>query len=158
MRYTLLAVLACVAVATASPVYDKDSVDIGGSLITKQVAGKVKLELAAYRELAAFAQFGSDLDAATLAVLDKGAKNVQILKQGQYTPMPVEKQVAIIFCGVRGLLTEVPLDKIQEFEKEYLDFLELKHKKVLDTIKSGKIDDEVEQVLIGVAKEVAERF
>jgi len=103
----------------------------------KRVAGTLKLDQAQYRELEAFSKFGSDLDAATLAILDKGSKNVEILKQDQYTPVPVEKQIAIIFCGTHGLLREVPIDKVKEFEKEYLDFLELKHKAVLNSLKDG---------------------
>jgi F-type H+-transporting ATPase subunit alpha len=124
----------------------------------KRVAGTLKLDQAQYRELEAFSKFGSDLDATTLAILDKGAKNVEVLKQGQYQPMPVEKQVAIIFCGTHGLLSEIPLDKVKEFEKEYLDFLELKHRSTLDSIQKGKFDEEAEKLLTGVAKEIAERF
>jgi len=124
----------------------------------KKVAGTLKLDQAQYRELEAFAKFGSDLDAATLAILDKGSKNVEILKQNQYSPMPVEKQVAIIFCGTRGLLSEVPLDKVKEFEKEYLDFLELKHKPVLDLLKKGNLDEKSEKLLEAVAHEIAEKY
>ncbi|MCG8696475.1 MAG: F0F1 ATP synthase subunit alpha [Bacteroidales bacterium] len=124
----------------------------------KKIAGTLKLDQAQYRELEAFSKFGSDLDAATLAVLDKGAKNVEILKQGQYSPMPVEKQIAIIFCGTRGLLGDVPQDRIKEFETEYLDFLELKHKDLLDDLRSGKLTPEIEDRLTKISKEVAERF
>lgn len=124
----------------------------------KKVAGTLKLDQAQYRELEAFAKFGSDLDATTLAILDKGAKNVQILKQGQYAPLSVEKQVAIIFCGVKGLLADIPLEKVKEFEKEFLEFIELKHKKALDSIKEGKIDEDTEKLLTAVANEIAERF
>lgn len=134
---------------------------VGGSAqikSMKKVAGTLKLDQAQYRELEAFAKFGSDLDAATLAVLDKGAKNVEILKQDQYSPMPVEKQIAIIFCGTRSLLKEVPVDKIQEFEKEYLDFLELKHRPVLDSLKAGKLDEHSEKLLEAVAHDIAEKY
>jgi F-type H+-transporting ATPase subunit alpha len=134
---------------------------VGGSAqikSMKKVAGTLKLDQAQYRELEAFAKFGSDLDAATLAVLDKGAKNVEILKQDQYSPMPVEKQIAIIFCGTRGLLKEVPVDKVQEFEKEYLDFLELKHRQVLDSLKAGKLDEHSEKLLEAVAHDIAEKY
>ncbi|MBN2522612.1 MAG: F0F1 ATP synthase subunit alpha [Bacteroidales bacterium] len=124
----------------------------------KKVAGTLKLDQAQYRELEAFSKFGSDLDATTLAILDKGAKNVEILKQGQYAPLSVEKQVAIIYCGSKGLLSELPIEKVKEFEKEYLDFLELKHKKVLDKIKEGKIEEEQEELLKAVARDIIERL
>ncbi len=123
----------------------------------KKIAGTLKLDQAQFSELEAFAKFGSDLDAATMAILDKGSKNVEILKQGQYSPLPVEKQVAIIFCGTKGLLRDVHVDKVKEFEKEYLDFLELKHRNILDTIKQGVINKEVEDTLTAVAKEISER-
>ncbi|MBA7540188.1 ATP synthase subunit alpha [subsurface metagenome] len=124
----------------------------------KKVAGTLKLDQAQYRELEAFSKFGSDLDAATLAILDKGVKNVEILKQGQYQPLPVEKQVAIIYCGSKGLLSELPAEKVKAFEKEFLDFLELKHKNVLDSIKAGKIDDQEEKLLTAMAKDIVERL
>ncbi len=124
----------------------------------KSVAGTLKLDKAQYRELEAFSKFGSDLDAATLAVLDKGAKNVEILKQDQYSPMPVEKQIAIIFCGTKGLLKKVPLEKITDFESEFLDLLELKHKKILDSLKEGKMTDETAKSLETIAADVAEKF
>ena len=124
----------------------------------KKVAGTLKLDQAQYRELEAFAKFGSDLDSATLAIIDKGSKNVEILKQGQYEPLSVEKQVAIILCGTRGLLANIPLEKIKAFQKDYLDFLELKHRKTLDEIKEGKFNEEIENILTAVAKDIAERF
>ncbi|MBN1949665.1 MAG: F0F1 ATP synthase subunit alpha [Bacteroidales bacterium] len=124
----------------------------------KKVAGTLKLDQAQYRELEAFAKFGSDLDAATLAILDKGAKNVQILKQGQYQPLSVEKQVAIIYCGAKGLLAGIPMDKVREFEKEFLDFIDLKHKAVLEKIKAGKIDEDTEKLLTAIAKDIAEHY
>ncbi|MBN2611805.1 MAG: F0F1 ATP synthase subunit alpha [Bacteroidales bacterium] len=124
----------------------------------KKVAGTLKLDQAQYRELEAFAKFGSDLDAATLAIIDKGAKNVELLKQGQFSPMPVEKQIAIIFCGTRGLLKSLPIDRIKEFEKEYLDFLDLKHKNILETLRQGKLDEKAEKTLEAVALEVAEKY
>ena len=124
----------------------------------KKVAGTLKLDQAQFRELEAFAKFGSDLDAATLAILDKGTKNVEILKQDQYTTIPVEKQIAIIFCGTHGLLKEVPVEKVKEFEKEYLDFLELKHKAVLNMLKAGKLDEKSEKLLEAVAQEIAEKY
>ncbi len=124
----------------------------------KQVAGTLKLDQAQYRELEAFAKFGSDLDAATLAILDKGAKNVQILKQKQYSPLPVEKQIAIIFCGTKGLLRNVPAEKVSEFEKEYLDFIDLKHKSILTELREGKLTDQMEKTLEAIALEIAEKY
>ncbi|MBN2350871.1 MAG: F0F1 ATP synthase subunit alpha [Bacteroidales bacterium] len=124
----------------------------------KKIAGTLKLDQAQYRELEAFSKFGSDLDAATHAVLNKGAKNVEILKQGQYSPVPVEKQIAIIYCGVKGLLREVALDKVKQFETEFLEFLELKHKKVLQTLKEGNLNELVEKTLEAVAEEIAEKY
>ena len=134
---------------------------VGGSAQIKsmrKVAGTLKLDQAQYRELEAFAKFGSDLDAATLAVLDKGSKNVEILKQGQYSPLTAEKQVAIIYCGTKGLLKNVPIHKITEFEKEYLDFLELKHKDLLDELKKGVINDEITGKLEKIATDIAAKY
>jgi F-type H+-transporting ATPase subunit alpha len=124
----------------------------------KKVAGTLKLDQAQFRELEAFSKFGSDLDAATMAVLDKGSKNVEILKQPLHSPQTVEKQIAIIYCGTRGLLTEVPLDKIKTFEEEFLNLLELKHKNILTTLKEGKLTDEVETQLTAIAREIAEQI
>jgi F-type H+-transporting ATPase subunit alpha len=124
----------------------------------KSVAGTLKLDQAYYRELEAFAKFGSDLDKATLATLDKGAKNVEILKQGQYAPLTVEKQIAIIFCGTRGLLVKVPVDRVKEFEEEFLDLLELKHKDLLAQLREGILTDKEEEVLEKVAREIASRY
>ena len=90
----------------------------------KKIAGTLKLDQAQFRELEAFAKFGSDLDAATKAVLDKGRKNVEILKQGQYSPFPVEKQIAIIYCGTKGLLNDIDIEQVEEFQTEFLEFLE----------------------------------
>lgn len=124
----------------------------------KQVAGTLKLDQAQYRELEAFAKFGSDLDAATLAILDKGAKNVEILKQGQYSPVLVEKQVAIIFCGTKALLKDVPVEKIKDFEVEFIEYLELKHQEVLDSIKEGTLTDETANTLEKVALEIVSKY
>lgn len=124
----------------------------------KKVAGTLKLDQAQYRELEAFSKFGSDLDAATKAVIDKGARNVEILKQKQFSPVTVEKQVAIIYLGTQGLLQSVPVNRIRDFETDYFNVLEMKHKNVLDTIRGGGIDDSVTNVLKEVAKEVAGRF
>lgn len=107
----------------------------------KKVAGTLKLDQAQYRELEAFAKFGSDLDAATQAVLAKGARNVEILKQPQYSPVSVEKQVAIIYLGTNNLLRDVPLDQVREFEHLFLDRLEDKMPEVLEEFRKGKLED-----------------
>jgi F-type H+-transporting ATPase subunit alpha len=124
----------------------------------KKVAGTLKLDQAQYRELEAFSKFGSDLDAATKAVLAKGARNVEILKQGQFSPLRVEQQVAIIYLGSKGLLTSVPINKVREFESEFLSFLENKHKDVLNTLKKGGIGDDVTSVLEKVCKELTAKY
>ncbi|WP_262246847.1 F0F1 ATP synthase subunit alpha [Parapedobacter soli] len=124
----------------------------------KKVAGTLKLDQAQYRELEAFSKFGSDLDAATKAVLDKGVRNVEILKQGQFAPVPVEKQVAIIYAGVKGLFRSVPVSKVKEFEAEYLQQLEQRHPEVLKALKEGKFNDELTGVLDKVAKELADKY
>ncbi|WP_343748861.1 F0F1 ATP synthase subunit alpha [Fluviicola sp.] len=124
----------------------------------KKVAGTLKLDQAQYRELEAFAKFGSDLDAATKSVLDKGARNLEILKQREGDPYPVEKQIAIIYVGTKGLMQNVPVSKVKEFEKEYLDFLEAKHSDVLVRLKAGKYEDADTDVLGKVAKEIASKY
>jgi F-type H+-transporting ATPase subunit alpha len=108
--------------------------------------------------LEAFAKFGSDLDAATKSVLDKGARNVEILKQREGDPYPVEKQIAIIYVGTQGLMQNVPVAKVKEFEKEYLNYLEAKHADVLVALKAGKYTDELTDVLRKVAKEIADKY
>lgn len=124
----------------------------------KKVSGTLKLDQAQYRELEAFSKFGSDLDAATKSVLDKGARNVQILKQPQYSPMSVEKQIAIIYAGTKNLLRDVPVEKVQEFQTAYLSALEAQYRPTLDLLRSGKIDDEITGTLEKVAKEVASSY
>ena len=124
----------------------------------KKVAGTLKLDQAQYRELEAFSKFGSDLDAATKSVLDKGARNVEILKQGQFSPVSVEKQVAIIYAGTKGLLRQVPVNKVKEFEAEFTQQLEVRHPEVLQALKAGKFDDSITSVLETVAKELAARY
>jgi F-type H+-transporting ATPase subunit alpha len=134
---------------------------VGGSAqikSMKKVAGTLKLDQAQYRELEAFSKFGSDLDAATKSVLDKGARNVEILKQREGDPYPVEKQIAIIYVGTKGLMQRVPIAKVKEFEKEYLTILEAQHANVLADLKAGKFTDEITDVLGKVAKEVADRY
>ena len=121
----------------------------------KKTAGTLKLDQAQYRELEAFSKFGSDLDAATKAVLDKGARNVEILKQPQYTPMKVEDQVAIIYCGTNGLLSKVPTNRVRDFEAEYLFFLRQNHASVLDNLRAGKLLDEDTKILKEVAADLS---
>jgi F-type H+-transporting ATPase subunit alpha len=124
----------------------------------KKIAGTLKVDQAQFRELEAFSKFGSDLDATTLAVLNKGARNVEILKQKQYAPVPVEKQIAIIYCGTMGLLKDVPVDKIREFENEYLEFLELKHRDVLDKLKAGVLNSEITDLLENVTQNLVIKY
>jgi F-type H+-transporting ATPase subunit alpha len=124
----------------------------------KKVSGTLKLDQAQYRELEAFAKFGSDLDAATKSVLDKGARNVEILKQGQFSPLRVEQQIAIIYVGTKGLLREVPVNKVREFEADFLSILEAKHKNILNDLKAGKYSDEITNVLDAEAKELSKKF
>ena len=124
----------------------------------KKVAGTLKLDQAQFRELEAFAKFGSDLDAVTLNVIEKGKRNVEILKQGLNSPFNVESQVAIIYAGSKNLLRNVPVDKVKEFEKDYLEFLNAKHRDTLDTLKAGKFDDKITDVLENVAKEISAKY
>lgn len=134
---------------------------VGGSAqikSMKKVAGTLKLDQAQYRELEAFAKFGSDLDAATMNVIEKGKRNVEILKQAQNDPYTVENQVAIIYAGSKNLLRDVPVEKVKEFEKDFIAFLNAKHRVVLDTLKAGKLTDEVTQTLTQVAKELSQKY
>jgi F-type H+-transporting ATPase subunit alpha len=124
----------------------------------KKVAGTLKLDQAQYRELEAFSKFGSDLDAATKSVLDKGARNVEILKQAQFSPFRVEQQVAIIYCGAKGLLRDVPVNKVKEFESDFIAFMEAKHKDVLNQLKAGKFTDELTDVLETVAEDLSSKY
>ena len=124
----------------------------------KKVAGTLKLDQAQYRELEAFAKFGSDLDAATLNVIEKGKRNVEILKQKQSDPFTVEEQVAIIYAGSKSLLRHVPVDKVKEFEKDYLAFLKAKHRDTLNVLKSGQLTDEAIAVLEKAAKEISHKY
>ena len=124
----------------------------------KKVSGTLKLDQAQYRELEAFAKFGSDLDAATMNVIEKGKRNVEILKQNQADPFKVEDQVAIIYAGSKNLLKDVPVDKVKEFETDYIQYLNLKHKDTLDTLKAGKLTDEVIETLTSAAKEVSAKY
>jgi len=124
----------------------------------KKVAGTLKLDQAQYRELEAFSKFGSDLDAATKSVLDKGARNVEMLKQAQFSPFTVEKQVAIVYAGTKNLMRSVPVNKVKEFETEFLTQLELRHPETLAALKVGKFDDNITGVLDTVAKEISSKY
>ena len=134
---------------------------VGGSAqikSMKKVAGTLKLDQAQYRELEAFAKFGSDLDAATMNVIEKGKRNVEILKQAQNDPYTVEDQVAIIYAGSKNLLRNVPVEKVKEFERDYIELLNTKHRDSLDDLKAGKLTDEVIDVLTQVAKDLSSRY
>ena len=124
----------------------------------KKVAGTLKLDQAQYRELEAFSKFGSDLDAATKSVLDKGARNTEILKQGQFSPYRVEQQIAIIYLGTKNLLRTVPINKVNEFEKEFLDAMERKQKSTLDALKAGQFTDEITKTLETVANDLLAKY
>ena len=124
----------------------------------KKVSGTLKLDQAAYRELEAFAKFGSDLDAATLSVIEKGKRNVEILKQNENTPFTVEDQIAIIYAGSKNLLRDVPVEKVKEFERDYIELLNAQHRGMLDTLKSGKLTDEVIATLTSVAADLSAKY
>ena len=124
----------------------------------KKVSGTLKLDQAQFRELEAFAKFGSDLDAATLNVIEKGKRNVEILKQAQNDPFKVEDQVAIIYAGSKNLLRDIPVDRVKEFESEYIRVLNDKHSKILSTIKQGKLTDEVTSTLEKVCADLVSKF
>jgi F-type H+-transporting ATPase subunit alpha len=134
---------------------------VGGSAqikSMKKVAGTLKLDQAQFRELEAFAKFGSDLDDATKAVLGKGERNVEILKQDQNSPLPVEEQIAIIYCGTKNLLKDVPVDKIREFEVEFLDYMRNKHADTMASLKAGKYTDAETSVIESAAAEMTARY
>ena len=133
---------------------------VGGSAqikSMKKVAGTLKLDQAQFRELEAFAKFGSDLDAATLNVIEKGRRNVEILKQAQNDPYTVEDQVAIIYAGSKNLLKDVPVTGVKAFEKDYIETLRMSHQETLSSLKAGKLTDEAITVLTDVAAEVTKR-
>jgi F-type H+-transporting ATPase subunit alpha len=135
---------------------------VGGAAQTKgmkQVAGQLRLDLAQYREMAAFAQFGSDLDAATQAQLARGARLVEILKQDQYKPLSTVQQVMSLFSGVRGLMDDIEIADAKKFENGFLNFMEEKHKEIIETIeKAKKIDDDTETKLKAAVQEFKELF
>ena len=135
---------------------------VGGSAqvkAMKKVAGTLKIDQAQFRELESFTKFGGDIDAVTARVIDKGRKNERLLIQPQYHPMAVEEEIAVIYCGVNGLLANVPIDKVAEFEKQFLQLLHAKHADdVLAVLASGKLTDEVSDKLKAAALEVSARF
>ena len=124
----------------------------------KKVSGSLKLDLAQYRELEAFSKFGSDLDASTKMQLERGKRNVEILKQGQYEPFAVEQQIVSIYASTKGFFDKVPLEKIKQAEKDLLQYLNTQYRSVLDTLKSGVINDEVEKTLRKAADEVLSKY
>jgi F-type H+-transporting ATPase subunit alpha len=124
----------------------------------KKVAGTLKIDQAQFRELEAFSKFGSDLDATTKAVLDKGSRNVEILKQPQYSPMKVEEQIAILYCGTKGLLQKIPVRKVIDFEIDFLHHMQIDHNDVLDSLKKGMLTDNDIKVLEQTAKEISRKY
>ena len=138
------------------------NVGVGGNAqikAMKKVAGTLKIDQAQYRELEAFSKFSGDMDPVTALTIDKGQKNARLLVQPQYSPMPVEKQIAILYCGINGLLRNVPLDKVEDFEAAFLNTLALDHQSdVLDVLKTGVINDEVTKAIEETATMVAKQF
>lgn len=124
----------------------------------KKVAGTLKIDQAQYRELEAFSKFGSDLDAATKAVLDKGSRNVEILKQPQYSPMKVEEQIAILYCGTKGLLQKVPVNRVRDFELEFLHHMQVSQSEVLNSLKAGTLTENDIKVLEQTAKDIIKKY
>jgi F-type H+-transporting ATPase subunit alpha len=124
----------------------------------KKVSGTLKLDQAQFRELEAFSKFGSDLDATTQRTIDRGRRNQEILKQPQFSPSPVEDQVAIIFASTKGYLDKVPENKVKAFEEEFLSVLKTQHQGVLDALRGGKYTDEQTDVLASTAKDIAGRY
>jgi F-type H+-transporting ATPase subunit alpha len=134
---------------------------VGGSAqikSMKKVAGTLKLDQAQFRELEAFAKFGSDLDASTKLTIERGRRNLEILKQAQFSPVAVEEQVAMIYCATNGLLDDVPVTEVRAFEQDYLRALRAQHRDVLDALRAGKLDDQITGVLKQVARELSEKY
>jgi F-type H+/Na+-transporting ATPase subunit alpha len=119
------------------------------------VAGTLKLDQAQFRELEAFAKFGSDLDASTKLTIERGRRNLEILKQPQFSPQRVEDQVAVIYAATNGLLDLVPVNKVREFEKEFVQVLNTRHPEVLQGLKAGKLDDTITGAIRQVAKDLS---
>jgi F-type H+-transporting ATPase subunit alpha len=134
---------------------------VGGSAqikSMKKVAGTLKLDQAQFRELEAFAKFGSDLDAATKLTIERGRRNTEVLKQDQYSPVPVEEQVAIITASTRGFIDKVPVNKVRQFEKEFLDLLKATKQDVLNNLRAGKLDDSDVETIMKAATELANKY
>ena len=134
---------------------------VGGSAqikSMKKVAGTLKIDMAQYRELEAFSKFSSDMDAVTAMTIDRGRKNNQLLIQPQYSPMPVGEQVAIIYCGTRGLMHDVPVESVRQCQDSFLDKLRSAHPEVIETLASGKIDDSVTAVIEQVMADIAGQY
>ena len=134
---------------------------VGGSAQVKsmkKVSGTLKLDQAQYRELEAFAKFGSDLDAATKAVLDKGARNVEILKQAENSPLTVEEQIVIVYCGTKNLIRKVPVNMVRKFEREILDLMKAQHKDVLESLKAGKLTEQATDTIEKVCADLVKNY
>lgn len=134
---------------------------VGGSAqikSMKKVAGTLKTDQAQYRELESFSKFGGDMDPVTKMAIDKGLRNTQLLIQPQYSPAPVEEQIAAIYCGTKGLMNDVPVDKIHEFEKNFIELMRSTHNDVMEQLKNGILNDEISQILEKEASVIANRF
>lgn len=134
---------------------------VGGSAQVKsmkKVAGTLKIDQAQFGELEAFSKFSSDMDKVTAMTLDKGRKNNQLLKQPQYSPMPVGEQIAVLYCGTHALMADIRIDQVLEFQNQFLDMMRAAHRDVLDTLESGKLTDEVKSVIEKVAEEICLRL
>ena len=134
---------------------------VGGSAqikSMKKVAGTLKIDMAQYRELESFAKFSSDMDPVTAMTIDRGRKNNQLLIQAQYSPMPVGEQIAILYCGVHGLMHDVPVDKVRNVQDQFLEQMRTQHQDVLDILSSGKIDETCTKTIEDVMANVAGQF
>ena len=121
----------------------------------KKVAGTLKIDMAQYRELEAFSKFSSDMDPVTAMTIDRGRKNNQLLIQPQYSPMPVGEQIAVLYCGINGLMRSVPVEKVRECQDAFLEKMRSAHPEVIATLASGKIDDETTKVIENVMDDIA---
>jgi F-type H+-transporting ATPase subunit alpha len=124
----------------------------------KKVAGTLKIDQAQYRELESFSKFSSDMDAVTAMTLDRGRKNNQLLIQPQYSPMPVGEQIAILYCGTKGLMASVPVEKVRDCQDQFLDMMRAKHQDVIDKLGSGAIDDDTTKVIEETIADVCGSF
>ena len=124
----------------------------------KKISGTLKIDQAQFRELEAFAKFGADLDPVTTSIIEKGRRNVELLKQPQYSPLKVEEQAAIIYCGTKNLLSEVPVSKIKDFETAFLLLMNNKYSKVLESLSKGELNEDIEKSIKTAASDTAEQF